>query len=290
MPPEERESFQKQIDGELARNRPVCTPERLEYHPRRKGFALVLIVNVAVVVLVAGSIFGASALLDKQEASIAREPERILTTESKVIAALKEESEQQLKRKDQDIIVSDRLQKADAERQRLGAESQAAAPEPGERPARRVRGGAPEAAREVEKGGFSEAEIAARLRRLEAANASELEKRLAEAREAARKERDAQEATIAAVGAASTSRSSREPRPSVPGSTGSSQQRVAELEKQLAQRAGEAERASSAFAEELRRLEQQHESERLVLEQLVSAYERSSRLIESQATIRPSRA
>ena len=281
--PRSAESVLKQIDGAIADSRTVLTPERLQYRPRRRAFVLILIVNLAVVVLVAGGILAASSLLDRQEASIARDPERILSTESKVIAALKEESDQQLKRKDQEILsIAERLKQADAERQRLGSETQKQL-ESREGELRREYEDALRLQREeLEKGGLSEAEIAVRLRRLEATNAAQLEARLADARSAAQKERESREAAIAAVVSQYQSQlqGAQAERTSL---QSASAQRVAELERQLAQRAGEAERATSAIAQELQRLQQQHESERLVLEQLVSAYERSSRLIESES-------
>jgi hypothetical protein len=125
--PEEKQRFEEQIDELINQNRLAVTPESLTYTPQRHGVVLPLVTNLVIGAVVAVALGAAFFWYNRQEQSIATGETVLLTAESKLIAALRQESEAQLKQKDQAILdIQGRLSTIDQERQVLRTGVQAA--------------------------------------------------------------------------------------------------------------------------------------------------------------------
>jgi tetratricopeptide (TPR) repeat protein len=101
---EEKRQIADQIDRLMADNRIEVSPENLSYVSRRNGALLPLFSNIAIFAAAIIALLVISLFLNHQENSIAVSGSAILTTESKLIAALKQETDQQLQQRDRAIV------------------------------------------------------------------------------------------------------------------------------------------------------------------------------------------
>jgi hypothetical protein len=270
----DRERFQEQIDELLSQDRLAVTPETLAYTPKKRGLALPLVTNLTIGVVVALALAAAFFLFNRQEQSIASGQVTLLTAESKLIAALKEESEAQLKQKDQAILdIQGRLAEMDRQRQALRDSMQTDL-----------------SAKEQELQGQFERRLEEERQRLQSQGVSpeEIQRRLAETEETLRKQNQtaleaarhqaevelaSKEAAIASLASQYQSEleKAQEDRTRVQGEM---HQREAELRKQMAAREQELESDRARVSDELSALRRQQEQERLLLDQLLTGYDR----------------
>jgi hypothetical protein len=272
--PEERQRFEEQIDELLNQNRLDVTPETLSYTPRRRGIALPLVTNLvigAVVVLALGAAF---FWFNRQEQSIATGETVLLTAESKLIAALRQESEAQLKQKDQAILdIQGRLAAIDQERQQLRSGVQAALSAKEQELQGQFERRLQEERQRLQSQGASPGEIQRRLAETEAALRRDNEAALAAARRQAEQELASREAAIASL-AGQYQRDLEQVQAERTQARGEMERREAEMRRQLAAReqelAGDRDRVSG----ELSALRRQQEQESLLLDQLLNGYDR----------------
>ena len=272
--PEERQFFEEQIDELLNQNHLAVTPETLSYTPRRRGIALPLVTNLiigAVVVLALGAAF---FWFNRQEQSIATGETVLLTAESKLIAALRQESEAQLKQKDQAIQdIQGRLSAIDQERQQLRSGVQAALTAKEQELLGQFERRLQEERQRLQSQGVSPEEIQRRLAATEAALKRDNEAALAAARRQSEEELASKEAAIASL-AGQYQRDLEQARAERTQAQGEMERREAEMQRQLAAREQELASDRDRVSGELSALRRQQEQERLLLDRLLTGYDR----------------
>jgi hypothetical protein len=272
--PEERQLFEEQMDELLSENRLVVTPETMNYTPRRRGVALPLVTNLIIGVVVALALGAAFYWYNRQEQSIATGETVLLTAESKLIAALREESEAQLKQKDQAILdIQGRLSAIDRERQELRTGVQAALSAKEQELRGQFERRLEDERRRLQGQGVSPEEIQRRLAETEAALRRDNEATLAAARRQAEGELAVREAAITEQ-ASQYQRELEQARAERTLAQGESERREAEMRRELAAREQELTTDRAKVNEELTALRRQQEQERLLLDQLLTGYDR----------------
>ncbi len=124
--PEEREKVLAQINAIVAKSRIQITADTFEFTPKLRGSVLPIIINVAAAVILVAGILLAAFLFKRSEETIITRPQTVETAEGKLLEALKEESEQALGRKDQEIAaIQKKLANMNSERANLKMESEA---------------------------------------------------------------------------------------------------------------------------------------------------------------------
>ena len=99
--PDDREKILAQINEIVDKNRIVIEPDTFDFQPKRRGGVLPLLFNLAaLVIIVAGGVW-LITYFNKSEESIVTSRAGIQSAEGKLLAALKEESEQQLVEKEE---------------------------------------------------------------------------------------------------------------------------------------------------------------------------------------------
>jgi hypothetical protein len=277
---EEKQLMQEEIEALLSKNRIQISAKTLAYTPKRWGALLPLASNLIILLLVAGAIGLAALLLNRQEASIAGGSAVILSAESKLIAALKQESEQQLLQKDRSIReIQERLGAISREREQLRGNMETALSAQEQKLATDFERRLAEERERLAQQGLSDTAIEGRLRELEASLRRGYEDQLAEARRQAEAELAGKEAAAKSLASqyeqeltrAQSERSQMQ---------GELKRKEADLEQQFQQRQSQLESDRARVAEELARLRQQQEQERLVLDQILSGYERVNRALQ----------
>jgi chemotaxis protein histidine kinase CheA len=276
---EERLKIVARIDRIVARSRIEVSPETLAYTPKRNGAVLPLLSNLAIFAVVIAAIFLTSRLLDRQEQSLASGKETVLTAESQVIAALKQESEQQLQQKDNAIAdIQQKLQSVSKEREQLRSQAdtavQARAKELQADYDRRL---AEEKAR-LEKQGVSQADIQSQLAQFEQAERKKYDDNLAAARLQAEADLAAKDRQITSL-SAQYDRELSAARQDKQKLQDQLNQKQAELQSQFQQRQQQLESDRAKVTDELVRLQKERAQEQLVLDQILSGYERVNRSI-----------
>ena len=272
--PEERQLFEEQMDQLLSENRLVVTAETMNYTPRRRGVALPLVTNLIIGVVVALVLGAAFYWFNRQEQSIATGETVLLTAESKLIAALREESEAQLKQKDQAILdIQGRLSAIDRERQELRSGVQAALSAKEQELLGQFERRLEDERRRLQGQGVSPEEIQRRLAETEAVLRRDNEAALAAARRQAQEELAAREAVITEQ-AGQYQRELEQARAERTQAQGESERREAAMRQELAAREQELSTDRARVNEELSALRRQQEQERLLLDQLLTGYDR----------------
>jgi hypothetical protein len=273
-------SFEEQVEiiGEIneviEKNRIEIKPDTFAFSPKKQGSLIPLLINGGALVILAAAAFLLLAFFNREEQSLIRESATVLTAEGKLIAALREESEQQLSEKDSQIAdIQARLEdlRKQAETAKLDTEAKIRAREDQLRAELEAQLAAE---REKLQGeGLATTAINDQVRSLEQRLTSENESRLAAFRNQSEAELAEKEAELAALEEQyrqsllqfQQERSALEQQFS---------QREAELRAQLAEQAAEAESAQAEVADQLAALREQREREQLVFDQILSSYNR----------------
>jgi len=117
---DERAKISSQIEGILAENRIQMSPEALGYSAQRRGAFLPVMSNIAIFTVFILVGFVVFRLLNHQEQFIASGQATVQGTENKLIAAMKKETEQQLKSRDRAILdAQSKLQAVSQQEQQL---------------------------------------------------------------------------------------------------------------------------------------------------------------------------
>ncbi len=271
-------SFEEQVEiiGEIneviEKNRIEIKPDTFAFSPKKQGSLIPLLINGGALVILAAAAFLLLAFFNREEQSLIRESATVLTAEGKLIAALRQESEQQLSEKDRQIAdIQARLEdlRKQAETAKLDTEAKIRVREDQLRAELEAQLAAE---REKLQGeGLATAAINDQVRSLEQRLTSENESRLTAFRNQSEAELAEKEAELAALEEQyrqsllqfQQERSALEQQFS---------QREAELRAQLAEQAAEAESAQAEVADQLAALREQRQREQLVFDQILSSY------------------
>ncbi|UCF99570.1 MAG: hypothetical protein JSV89_08515 [Spirochaetaceae bacterium] len=271
-------TFEEQIEiiGEinevLAKNRIEIKPDTFAFTAKKKGSLIPLLINGGALFILAAGAFFLLAFFNREERSLIRESATVLSAEGKLIAALREESEQQLSQKDRQIAeIRSRLEdlREQAETAKLDTEARIQEREDQLRAELEAQ---LEAERQKLRGeGLSSTAIDNQLRTLEQRLTAENESRLTTFRTQSEAELAERETEIAAL--EQQSRQSllqfQQERTALQQQFS---QREAELRAQLAAQAAEAQSAQAEVVDQLTRLREQRQREQLILDQILSSY------------------
>ena len=271
-------SFEEQVEiiGEinevLEKNRIEIKPDTFAFTPKKQGSLIPLLINGGALVILAAAAFFLLAFFNRQEQSLIRESATVLSTEGKLIQALRQESEQQLSEKDRQIAdIQARLEDLRRQAETAKLDTEAKIREREEQLRSELEAQLAAERDKLQGEGLTTAVINDQLRALEQRLTSENESRLAEFREASQTELAEKEAQLAALEEQyreslvqfQQERSALEQQFS---------QREAELQAQLERQAAEAQSAQAEVADQLAALREQRQREQLVLDQILSSY------------------
>ena len=273
--PEERERVYAQIEDVIARSRMKVTEETFKIHPRKRGGVLPALVNAGAVIVVVIGVGLAVLLSRRTEQSIVSSPVTILSAEGKMVEALKEESRQELANKDREISsIRDRLAGIDQERQRIRQEADASIRQK-EQELQDASAKALDAERaRLQASGLSAQAVAARIAAAQADAAAKQDAQLASFRAQADADRAAREKVIADQ-QASAQRELQKAQADRAQTQADADKRTADLEAGYKQRQLSLEKDTAAAVTALNALRQQQSQEQLVLDQLLSWYQKA---------------
>jgi Skp family chaperone for outer membrane proteins len=280
---DERQKITAQIDQIMSENRIEVSPETLAYVPQRRGVLLPLFSNLAILIVLVAALFVVSRLLNRQEQSLATGGTAVLTAESKLIAALKQESDQELQQRDRTIQeTQQRLAAINAEKDQLrgqtdqiiqAREQQLKGDFDKQLAAERDR---------LEKQGLAAAAVDRQMKAFEDAQRKQMDGQLADARRQAEADLAAKQQTIDTLQSKYQSdlESARQDRLKLQSDL---QQKTTQLQSQYAQKQQQAETENAKVTQELTRLRAQQDQEKLVLDQLVSGYDRVNTALQASS-------
>ena len=273
--PEERARVAAQIEDVLARSRMKVTEKTFDFTPKRRGGVLPALVNAGAVVVVLIGVGMAVLLSRRTEQSIVSSPVTILSAEGKMVEALKEESRQELANKDREISsIRDKLAGIDQEKDRLRQEADAAVRQK-EQELQDASARALEAERaRLQASGLSAQAVAARIAAAQAEADSRQAAQLAAFRAQADADRAAREKVIANL-QASYQKDLQKAQADRAQTQADADKRTADLEAGYRQKQLSLEKDTAAAVTALNALRQQQSQEQLVLDQLLSWYQKA---------------
>jgi len=261
-----------EINEILRKNRLAIGPETFKFTPRRRGATLPIAVNAGALALTLAAALGIAALFNAGERSLVSRSTVLVTAETRLIQALKKDSEEQLGRKDQEIAkIQGDLQSLARDRDRLKLESQAQFQR---REAELQAALARELAAErqkLEREGLRGEAVDRQLAELEGRLAEKNRDQLAAFRRQAEAELATKDASLAALSRqyGESLAAFRQERLQL---EGQARQREQELTARMQADAAAAQGESSRLAGQLAALTTQREQERLASDQLLAAY------------------
>ena len=261
-----------EINEILRKNRLAIGPETFKFTPRRRGATLPIVVNAGALALTLAAALGIAALFNAGERSLVSRSTVLVTAETRLIQALKKDSEEQLGRKDQEIAkIQGDLQSLARDRDRLKLESQAQFQR---REAELQAALARELAAErqkLEREGLRGEAVDRQLAELEGRLAEGNRNQLAAFRRQAEAELATKDASLAALSRqyGESLAAFRQERLQL---EGQARQREQELTARMQADAAAAQGESSRLAGQLAALTTQREQERLASDQLLAAY------------------
>ena len=93
---EEREQILSHIDKFVEQNRLEITSDTFKFTPKQSGLLLPTLINISAIILFVIGFFLFSYIFNQRQDSIVSETKTLLTAESKLIEALKKESQEQI--------------------------------------------------------------------------------------------------------------------------------------------------------------------------------------------------
>jgi len=272
---EEQVEIIGQINETLQRNRIQIQPDTFHFTPRKKGSFIPILINAGAVAVTLAAAALIVLLFNAGERTLVSRSAEVLTAEGRLIQALKKETAEQLRTKDQEISqIQVRLASLAQERDKLRLDSQAQlARRETELKAALDKELAAER-QKLERSGLASASIARQLTDLESRLASANQKQLADLRRQAESELAAKDASLAALAGQYTDslKAFQQERTTLEDMARS---REAELNARLREQAAAAETDRSRLLEQttaLASLRESSQREQLVFDQLLSAY------------------
>ena len=273
--PEEREKILAQIEEAVGRSRMKITPETFLFKARKRGSVLPIVVNAAAIVILAAGVSGAVLLSRQSEQTIIAAPVTLLSAEGKMVAALKEQSRQQLEGKDKEIAsIRERLAGIDQERARIKQEADAAVLKREQELQDALNQSLAAQKAKLASSGLSEAAVARRISDFEAKSRVTLDAQLASFRTQSEADRAEKERTIQKLQAEyqQTLQNAQADRTKAQEEAA---RRQSELEAGNRQKQVALEQDKAAALAELEKLRQQQGREQLVLDQFLSYYQKA---------------
>ena len=271
---EERRQITDQIDRLMAENRIEISPQNLSYVAKRNGALIPLFGNIAILSVAIIALLVISHFLNREEQTIATGGAAVLTAESKLIAALKQESSQQLQLRDRTIMeAQSRLAAITREKDQLrGQTDSIIRARERELKGEFDRNLAAERDR-LENQGMAAASVELKSRAFEEAQKTQLEQQLAASREQAEAQLAARQQAIVSLEMQYQRdiEAARQERIRV---QSEARQKEAELQSQYEQKAQQVESEQARVGAELAQLHAEQGQEKLVLDQLTAGYSR----------------
>ena len=268
---EERRQIADQIDRLMADNRIEVSPESLSYVSKRNGALLPLFSNIAILSAAVIALFAISQFLNRQEKSIATSGMAILTAESKLIAALRQEADQQLQQRDRAIVdAQNKLNAVRREKEQLRGQADSTL-HAREQELKNAFDSTIAAERDrLEKQGMAPASVEQKMKTFQEAERQKLAQELASSRQRAEAELAARQQAFLSAETQHQSEleAARQERLRL---QGESRQKEAELQKQI-EKAHQAEGEGARVGAELARLRALQDQENLVNDQITAGY------------------
>ncbi len=278
---EERAKIAGQIEGILADARIQISPQTLAYTPKRHGAILPVISNVVILTVFALAGFVIFLLLNHQEQFIATGGAAVQGAENQLIAAMKEQADQQLHSRDQAILDAQaKLQSLSQEKEQLRAQSDSVVKAKEQQLASEFEKKLAEEKDRLDKQGLSADLQAQRLREFEAARRQEIDRELAAARKEAETDLSARQKSIAVLASQYQNDldTARQQRQRIQIDFTQRQQDV----RAQAQTQQAAQQATPEADQDLARLRAQKEKEQLILDQLLAGYSAVNAALQSK--------
>ncbi|HET6486414.1 MAG TPA: hypothetical protein VFH83_08335, partial [Spirochaetia bacterium] len=281
IPDDERQRILAQIDEAVASNRISVTAETFDFKPLRRGSFLPVVVNVAAVVVVAAGIGLAFFLSRRTESQIVTAPVALLSAETKMVQALKEQSRQQLDDKDKEIAsIRTRLAGADQERARIQQEADASVAQREKELESSMATALDAERRKLVASGMTEATVNKRIADLEAKSRADVDAQLAAFRAQADKDRADREKALAAI-QTEYQKSLAQAQADRARLQQDSAKQQADLQAGFQQKQLALEKDKAAALAELDRLRQQQNQEQLVQDQILTYYQKARDAVQS---------
>jgi hypothetical protein len=261
-----------EINDILRKNRLAIRPDTFRFTPRRRGATLPILVNAGAAALTLAAALGIAALFNAGERTLVNRSTVLVSAEGRLIRALKEETAEQLGRKDQEIArIQGSLETLARDRDRLKLESQAQLARREEQLKSALARELAAERQKLERQGLGSEAVERQLADLQDRLAAENRKQLEDFRRRGEAELAAKEASLAALGEKYQE------------SLTAFQQERLQLENQARQREQEisarmradtaaAQSEANRLAGQLQALTAQREQERMASDQLLAAY------------------
>lgn len=271
--PEDRVKILRQINQVIDRNRIKVQADTFTITAKRSGTGLPILINGAVVAVVAATLLIFTFFFNRQEDVLATGSGTILSAESKVIETLRQESQEQLQHKDREILSFQQQLQDTLERQRrLQAETDQTIRQREEQLEEEFQRTLEEERRRLLDQGLAAAAIEERLQTFEAEKRSELEAEFETFRRQTEEDAAQREEAIASLvreyeqnlQSAQVERSALERQ---------LQERETELQRQYEQQTQALESDRARVVAQLNRLQEVQRQEQLVRDQILGAYE-----------------
>ena len=278
---EDRSAILKEIERVANDNRILVSVDRLAFTARRNGAIFPILVNVVGLVILAGGVLGLAHLFQADEARLRQSAEVVVTAESRLIEAIRRETEEQIAAREAEIAsIQEQLDSIGSQRARIAADidQQLAAREAELRDEFEATLAAER--RRLLDLNLSDAEIDRRLAAFQADQARAFEARLAAARNRSLEQQDALEAELgrleqqysASLSAADTARREL---------LAESEGRLTELQQQFEANLAAGEAQLSQAEAQLAELARQREREAFVRAQIHGLYANSADAIDA---------
>ena len=271
--PEDRAKILRQIDEVIGRNRIKVQADTFAITAKRSGTGLPILINGAIVVVVAATLFIFTFFFNRQEDVLATGAGTILSAESKVIETLRKESQAQLQLKDREILASQQqLQDTLEQQRRLQAETDQIIRQREEQLEEEFQRTLEQERQRLLDQGFAAAAIEERLNTFEVEKRSDLEAEFEAFRRQTEEVAAQREEAIAGLvreyeqnlQSAQVERSELERQ---------LQERETELQRQYEEQTRALESDRARVAAQLNRLQEEQHQEQLVRDQILGAYE-----------------
>jgi len=120
---EEKESILSQIDRVLSHGAAIEAPEDFIYTPKHNGALFPLFINILILAITAGAVWGIYTLFNRQEASLITRGDVGITAEGSLLKEFREESEKELAAREEEILgIRSELSTLEQEKISLAAE------------------------------------------------------------------------------------------------------------------------------------------------------------------------
>ncbi len=269
---EDRSEILSQIETVVEQNQIPITDELFRIHPKKKGALFPLLLNIITILLVAGGVFFTFRFFQARQEILSSETQEYLSTEGKLIEELRQESEEALAAKEDEINrIQNELAELDRQSQDLRENMEESIREREAQLREELEAELASERERLQGQGLAQEDIESQLQALEARRQEEFEQQLAEYREEIQVELQEKEAELAQAKemAEEILEQANRERAQLEEET---RQREAELRQQFEEEREALESRSSRAEEKLRELAELRERETLMNDQIIGSY------------------